>query len=818
MKQNTFVASSLQKLHPHPGAQHSFSALIPQLIMNCATLHHPRLVLSATFALLLASQANAQTENTPKVDPNGGRNFVKERAEAAEAHKMLSRKWLQLSETPPVTPSRAALQAVPRFSNQLKMADLQKLELEARLTAPQRASLAIQTLNGYTEPEEIRSINGVLTAELVVTYARNFIGTDPVYLRTYNGHLVGPTLRAKRGDTLRITVKNNLPTQPWQKDAMNTLHDFNTTNLHTHGLHVSPNGISDNVLLEIEPGATQQYEIVIPPNHTCGTYWYHAHRHGSTAGNVASGMSGALIIEGDLDEVPEIKAAKERVMVLNQIPYIYKNTLKDNNGNDITFDFPEGIIEENLAGYIFGPGDWSTLGRYTTVNGVQLPVIRMKPGQVERWRIVDSGQRETIDLQITTLDGTTEGIPFNEIAVDGLPLGKMIRKNLIELLPGYRSDVLVKAPDQPGEYLLVDQATTSGIAGQGEPLKYIARIVVEGSAVAGNLPTDGQLAKYRLPTLKDAKIDASQKAVYGILPVATGGVIFTIDGKPFDMEDAKELLLGNTDEWTVSVRNGGGINTGHPFHIHVNPFEVLSIKGPQDPNNPQSPQVEQLKDGPVWRDTIWVPNNGTVTFRTRYDDFIGTFVQHCHILDHEDQGMMQLVDIRDPKAPLANVTHPPVLPQGAAAPAFDLRDANDLRHREQDYAGQPHVVFFFKGHGCAHCSRQVAEFTALCERFQEKGVRVIGITSDSADSLKAALKTTPCPFPILADPDGRAFAAYGCAGENDLVHGTFVIDEKGRIAWSTTGPSPYMNIAGLLQEFPSKSSTLAGDKKQASAE
>ena len=726
---------------------------------------------------------------------------------------MLSRKWQKFAETAPAVPPIAELQAAPRFSNGLQIPELQKLELDAGLAAPQRASLAIQTLNGYTEPEEIRSRNGVLTAELVATYARNFIGNDPVYLRTYNGNLVGPTLRARPGDTLRLTVRNNLPTQAWQKDAMNTLHDFNTTNLHTHGLHVSPNGISDNVLIEIGPGATQEYEIVIPKDHTCGTYWYHAHRHGSTAGNVASGMSGALIIEGGLDEVPEIKAAKERVMVLNQIPYIYKNTLEDDAGNEITFNFPEGIIEEDLAAYIFGPGDWSTLGRYTTVNGVQLPVIRMSPGQVERWRIVDSGQREAIDLQITTLDGITQGIPFHEIAVDGLALGKSIRKNVIELLPGYRSDVLVQAPAQAGEFLLVDQATTAGISGQGEPLKYIARIVVEGPTGTGKLPTDDQLTKFRLPSLKDAKIDANQTAQYGILPVSNG-VIFTIDGKSFDMDQAKELLLGNTDEWTVSVRNGGGINTGHPFHIHVNPFEVLSIMGPQNPADPKSPQVEQLTDGPVWRDTIWVPNNGTVKFRTRYDDFIGTFVQHCHILDHEDQGMMQLVDIRDPKAPVASNSLPPALPRGSAAPGFDLRDGDGRQHRAEDFAGQARVVFLFKGHGCVHCSRQVAEFTALHERFREKGVQVIGISSDDEASLKAALEATPSPFPILADPEGRAFAAYGCSRGTDLAHGTYVIDDKDLVTWSTNGSSPYMNIAGLLADLPAKP---AGDENRQQA-
>lgn len=755
----------------------------------------PRRVLIAALALPVF-QAAAQ-DTPPKEETQPARNFVAERAQVDNAWQTLNRKWQKLAQDQPQKP---LLKLAPRSQGKLTLPQLEKLELDAKTLAPQRESLARQTLNGYSDPEELRSLDGVLKVELVATYAKNFIGSDPVYLRSYNGNLVGPTLRAKPGDTLRVTVKNNLPTQPWQPDSMNTLHDFNTTNLHTHGLHVSPNGISDNVLIEVGPGATQDYEIVIPKDHTCGTYWYHAHRHGSTAGNVASGMSGALIIEGELDDVPEIKAAKERVMVLNQIPYIYKNTVDNGSGGTTTFDFPEGIIEEKLAGYIFGPGDWETLGRYTTVNGVQLPVIRMQPGQIERWRLIDSGQRETIDLQIIDPNGGP-GLSFNEIAVDGLALGKTVKKDIVELLPGYRSDVLIQAPAKAGEYVLVDQATASGIDGQGEPLKYIARIVVEGDPVKPmKLPTDAQMAKFRLPTLANAKIDLQQTSVYGILPAANG-VVFTIDGKPFDMDSAKELLLGNTDEWTVSVKNGGTINTGHPFHIHVNPFEVFSIVGPKNPEDPKSPQVEQLTDGPVWRDTIWVPNNGTVKFRTRYTDFIGTFVQHCHILDHEDQGMMELIDIKDPKAPVA-LNAPAVPKKGAAVPAFSRPDAEGRLISEKDFAGQRHVVFLFKGHGCVHCARQVAEFTALYEKFKAKGIRVIGITSDSETDLKAALAGSPSPFPIVADPEGKAFAAFGCNRGNGLSHGTFVVDDKGLVEWSTTGSGPYMNIAGLLEEAP----------------
>jgi FtsP/CotA-like multicopper oxidase with cupredoxin domain/peroxiredoxin len=699
---------------------------------------------------------------------------------------------------------------------------------EETVAPPQRQSLARRAEAEFKAPDVVSSKNGLLTLNLEAAYAHNMIGKDPVYLRSFNGKLVGPTMRVKPGDKLRITLKNSMPGERWLPNMMNTLNSFNTTNIHYHGLHVSPNGISDNVLILVGPQETQQYEINIPLDHTPGTYWYHPHRHGSTAGNVASGMSGALIIEGGLDDIPEIKAAKERVMVLNQIPYIYKNTLDDPKSTKekplpkIKFDLKEGRIEVKYAEYIFSPGDWAALERYTTVNGVQLPVLRLRPGQIERWRIVDSGQREMINLRIipapTALAKEAPGINFHEIAVDGLALGKMIETPTLELWPGYRSDVLVQAPTTPGEYYLIDDVATASttMSGEEKPLNYVARIIIQGEPLAMKLPTNAQMQQLRLPSIKDEEITGQQKAQYGILLVGekpNQKAVFTIDGKSFDMETARTLKLNDVEEWTLRSVNDVGAVT-HPFHIHVNPFEVTSIMAPgTEMENGQPKLQEQLLNGPVWRDTVKIPGNGIVKMRTRYTDFIGTFVQHCHILDHEDQGMMQLIDIvkKLPKA-AANRPNPPSV--GSVAADFTLPDANGKKHSLQEMQDKPVVLFFFKGHGCLHCAQQVRAFIDHYAAFAQQGIEVIGVTSDSPEALMLALADAPCPFLLLADPQGVAFAKYGCEAASGLLHGTFALNAKHEVAWRTIGASPYLGVKDVIQTLsaPRPKLSLQTDK------
>ena len=464
-------------------------------------------------------------------------------------------------------------------------------------------------LKPFKEAKLLRSSNGVLDVTLRVAYAKNFLAGCELNHRSYNGSLIGPTLRLRPGDKLRVKVINDFPANqkhPKSDDHNSPPHKPNDTNLHTHGLHVSPSGISDNVIIRIKPGNSFQFEIEIPKTHAPGTFWYHPHTHGAVATQVGSGMAGALIIEGGLDEIPEIKAARERTMVLQQISY-------DKNGK--IEDFHES----------FGSGAWEFMQRQITINGQIVPKISMWPGEVQRWRIVHAGVRAGLKIEL-------EGHKLNEIATDGISMGRCEVWSRIEMYPGYRSDVLVRAkPLPPGKkkavYYLRD-------ANSQMPL---AQIVVEGKPIEMKLPCTGHQLAATAPfrDIKKSEVTGRQRVEYNVSYSPEGKLLYTVNGQPFRHDRVRKLTLGKIEEWLVGT-HPDSIEPVHPFHIHVNPFQMVR-PGPDG------------KPAKVWKDTIVVEaGDEPLRLLTRYEQFTGKFVQHCHILDHEDQGMMELLEIVKP--------------------------------------------------------------------------------------------------------------------------------------------------------------------------
>jgi len=564
----------------------------------------------------------------------------------------------------------------------------------------------------FPQPPEVNSKNGVLKTDLETIIATNFIENsetgeiDEVNTPTYNEDLIGPTLRIKPGDSIQIDLINNFPDNPEDQRLGAFPKNPFTTNFHSHGLIVSPGGISDNVFRLMEPDTTSEIQIDVGSDHHSGTFWYHPHKHGSVSFSFFGGMMGFLIVEGgpgDLNEVPEIAAAKETLMAISVIR-------TDANGE---VPFVNEDADQANSDMGAANGLWSTFQNsnlYYLTNGVTNPTLKMRPGEVQRWRILNAASGETFPIAL-------EGQSLHILANDGINQPEMISLNVEEAYvmgSGNRVDLLVKA-GEPGTYKLqvLDPAGTYSVTPQGiapgprrarigldfpQPAYpvTVATIVVEGSEKNMDLP-DGPLPQNSgLPTRQQmltAPLDAERNMAFETcgqggrqampenrLPSCGwyfdlydadywGGLPFTNilmardaddEGIPNPVVDPEmpridyekeglftsdeplfdDMFGGNFEEWTLINRT----NSDHPFHIHVNPFLITHING-------------QALPEPEWRDTILVPaatgstnineaDYGTVTFRTYLDPlFPGDFVFHCHILTHEDVGMMQKLTV-----------------------------------------------------------------------------------------------------------------------------------------------------------------------------
>lgn len=505
---------------------------------------------------------------------------------------------------------------------------------------------------------------------LDVQFRDLIIGGRRCRLRCYNGQVPGPTMRTAPGHRFHVRVENGLP--PNKPAAMgeggggghvmgrahpgesvfeqNTPHMFNTTNLHVHGLQVSthlfqPFGTADPMapLLAIEPGEAYEYKFVLPEDHPSGLFFYHPHFHGSTLLQVVNGMAGAIIVEGPIDHVPEIAAARD-------IP-IYITDL----GLCPSPDDPNLWQNDPTPGKYFNsqtgtPLDGYMLGNYMIqtflVNGqpvfeedfttgqqvnVQLPVpsVSMQPGEVVRLRILNGTSDSYMPINI-------EDHTMHVIALDGInflaprPSEYDPSEQQLPLASANRGEVLIKG-GAPGRYRLYQPAHNEQFG--PSPEKHLMDIVVEGNPIDMALPTSlpKTTREYPLPSQSPVNgfnsIQFKVTFPYNELPTGVGFFLNNLLYDEFRVDHYGRI--GDVEEWTLTNVSG----EGHPFHIHVNSFELISIGG------------IAVEPG-TFKDVQWVRPNQPVVFRMRYKQFTGKTVYHCHILPHEDTGMMQNFIIR----------------------------------------------------------------------------------------------------------------------------------------------------------------------------
>lgn len=556
----------------------------------------------------------------------------------------------------------------------------------------------------FVQPQALQSVNGRLDVSLSVSYLDASIGTanpavtQNVSLRAYGisggqAVITGPTLMVNAGDTLRIKLNNSLPSNPPIKPLNPSYLGYpNNTNMHTHGLHVYPGIIGpslygdyvvDGLGQGVAPGENRQYQYEIPSNHPAGPFWYHPHLHGATAMQVASFMSGALMVRGPVDSDPEMAAATELIFMF-QAPYY------SGNGNK-TYGVAAGLLESFSQ-----VADNPSAGSPVLINGVRRPRIVMQSGEVQRWRFINTQIFNPLNL---SLDSHT----LHRYTIDGYP--RAFYQNFasgtgIKLDAGARSSVIVQA-GTPGTYYLRTLSVSASALGV-VPEDILAEIVVVAPSNPMRIPaepltvtdflapiTEAELAEnggmkrniiFRaisnallntsLPPAAAKLSPITEAPASGLLSpgselrdwvyntdltsvmntvfsvgsaattASTAPVTPTATTNPnqyYPFQSASSITqtvpLNSVEEWTVYNMN----SVGHPFHIHVNPMYVIKING--------------LPVTPFWCDTLALPVGGTpsiptsITFRSRFKDFRGPYVMHCHMLVHEDLGMMQGVTV-----------------------------------------------------------------------------------------------------------------------------------------------------------------------------
>lgn len=549
----------------------------------------------------------------------------------------------------------------------------------AKLTAPATtgSAAANQVCARYSpgsivsDPPALESQNGVLEVTMKFLTVTDSQGLARYCYVTGTG-LEAPTLMVNPGDTLIIHFQNLLPasSSPSSADNMagmkmtlsnnpatastspacNGMMGTNVTNIHFHGTNIAPVCGQDEVIHTlVQPGQSFDYNVTIPANEPPGLYWYHPHPHGISEGQVQGGATGALIVEGLQNVAPALAGLPERTFVIRD------QLLPASEAND--FNIPAWDISINYVPVTY-PG-------YTPA------VIQTNPGQQELWRVANTAADTILNLQYI-VNGTPQ--PMQVYAIDGYPISAGIdqqseSKTSILLAPGARAEFVVITPNVGDQAQLVTQYWNTGPDGDYDPARPIANIVSQNGVENSTAP--GASVVRHMPSHVTPQKISRLTSLAGLTPVGTRNLYFsevlqdpsnpdspttffiTEEGQTpaiFTMNQDPNIIVhsGTVEDWTVENRTG----EDHIFHIHQLHFQVLKVDG-------------QPVNDPALRDTVDIPYwSGTgpyhsVTVRMDFSDpsVVGVFVYHCHILEHEDGGMMGEIQVLPPgSAATATVT------------------------------------------------------------------------------------------------------------------------------------------------------------------
>ncbi len=484
------------------------------------------------------------------------------------------------------------------------------------------------------DPFNITSQNGVVTAKFVLEHSVDKTGYTHYCYKYNSGGTIyeAPTLRVNPGDQIALEVINrikdtngnngmkmDMPAANAQVCGDTGAMTVDSTNVHFHGLNVPPVCHQDDVINTlIQPGSPGfKFDVHVPTTEPPGLYWYHPHIHGFTEFQVNGGAAGAIVVEGMEKYRPEVTGLTERILVIRQqylVPWI--------------------------------PGPYLLSLNYQTTPFVGLkPVLQMKPNEKQFWRVVNASLQDFLQLQYQ-VHGKARDVTM--IALDGYPLAQTRQQDTILIPPAGRAEFIVQAPAAGGSGVLFTQAYSTGPTGNADLAQTLANIEVVSGGGNVEAPQPAKVAEpvstsaLKFSDLAHAPVTAQRKLFFSEEFGGTNGPIefyITVDGQKQKVFEGNEkpvitTKVGAVEDWVIENR---ALET-HAFHIHQIHFQVLEIDGKPAANSDL-------------RDTIEIPywegqgpfHSVKVRMDFRDPTTAGTFLFHCHILLHEDLGMMHKI-------------------------------------------------------------------------------------------------------------------------------------------------------------------------------
>jgi len=501
------------------------------------------------------------------------------------------------------------------------------------------------------EPENLYSSNGVLSLGLNYFTETDSDGRTLYCFVTPSGS-ESPALHVKPGDTLMIAETNQVPPAPPgsptlvvstpQNQCGDTTATITSLNFHFHGTNVSPQCHGDQVIhTVINSGETFNYKVTFPNDEPPGLYWYHTHIYGIADPTVMGGASGPIVVDGIENLEPAVAGLPERILILR---------------------------DQNVAGAPTPGGavpSWDVTLNYVPIAyPAEVPaIIQMKPDRKEFWRVANAAADSLYDIQLL-YDGVPQ--PLQVVAMDGVPVGSqdgtgqgtISTQTDIFLATANRAEFIVSPPPPSVKSAtLVTLNVNTGPDGDNDPPRTLATIQLSNSPVP-KLPVipqpSGPANPQRFAGLATAK-PTTQRTLYfsEVLsdptnPASPTNFFITVEPQSpmlFAPLAAPAIVThqGTVEDWTIQNRS----LENHEFHMHQIHFLVL------DQNNEAPIPVDQAQ----YLDTIQVPFwSGTGPYpsvKVRMDFRgmdVGDFVFHCHILAHEDGGMMQIIRVLPPSS------------------------------------------------------------------------------------------------------------------------------------------------------------------------